>query len=189
MKAVIKTLKITGTQELLSDLKKNGHFAVPEEYHIDDKYTDGIDLYKILTVKVGKSLGLVRNTWQLADNSDINVIPMGIVFAGSPNRHLAGDKEFYKRLPHAEEPLSMPMIDNIGLIVEGYDVSGNLVNPAFELEDLRKPVYLGKNGNITMDKPSSSEYNTPIGYVSSRRTIMLDLSNKTNKYNTPVTKN
>jgi len=40
-----------------------------------------------------------------------------------------------------------------------------------------------------MDKPSPSEFNTPIGYVSSRNTIMLDLSNNVNKYNTPVSKN
>ena len=40
-----------------------------------------------------------------------------------------------------------------------------------------------------MGKPSSSEFNTPIGYVSSRNTIMLDLSNQVNKYNTPVNKN
>ena len=114
---------------------------------------------------------------------------MGIVYAGSPNRHLAGDKEFKKRLPRSEEPLSMPMIDRMGLIIEGYDTSGARVYPTFELEDLRKPVYLGKNGDITMDKPSLSEFNTPIGYVSSRNTIMLDLSNNVNKYNTPVSKN
>ena len=115
---------------------------------------------------------------------------MGIIYAGSPNRHLAGaDKEFHKRLPRAEEFLSMPMVDRMGLILEGYDTNGARVYPTFELEDLRKPVYLGKNGDITVDKPSSSEFNTPIGYISSRNTVMLDLSNQVNKYTTPVTKN
>lgn len=188
MKAVITKIKITGIQELQSDIKEK-HFVVAEEYHIDDKYTDGVDLFKIVTVKQGKSLGEDRNTWQIADNTDINVVPMGLVYAGSPNRHLSGGKEFKKRLPRNEEPLSMPMIDRMGLIIEGYDTSGARVYPTFELEDLRKPVYLGKNGDITMDKPSSSEFNTPIGYVSSRNTIMLDLSNQVNKYNTPVNKN
>lgn len=188
MKAVITKIKVTGIQELQSDIKEK-HFVVAEEYHIDDKYTDGVDLFKIVTVKQGKSLGVDANTWQIADNTDINVVPMGLVYAGSINRHLAGDKEFKKRLPRNEEPLSMPMIDRMGLIIEGYDTSGARVYPTFELEDLRKPVYLGKNGDITMDKPSASEFNTPIGYVSSRNTIMLDLSNNVNKYNTPVRKN
>lgn len=187
MKAVITKLKITGIQEMQSDIKEK-HFVVAEEYHVDDKYTDGIDLFKIVTVKKGKSLGQDRNTWQLADNSDVNVLPMGIIYAGSPNRHLAGDKEFHKRLPRAEEHLSMPPIDRMGLIVEGYDTNNGRVYPAFELEDLRKPVFLGKNGDITVDKPTSSEFNTPIGYISGRNTIMLDLSNQVNKYNTPVTK-
>lgn len=188
MKAIITKIKVTGIQELQSDVKEK-HFAVAEEYHIDDKYTDGVDLFKIMTVKRGKSLGVDANTWQIADNTDINVVPMGLVYAGSPNRYLAGDKEFKKRLPRTEEPLSMPMVDRMGLIIEGYDNSGARVYPTFELEDLRKPVYLGKNGDITMDKPSLSEFNTPIGYVSSRNTIMLDLSNNVNKYNTPVNKN
>ena len=188
MKASITNLKITGIQEMQSDIKEK-NFATAEEYYIDDQYADGVDLFKIMTVKKGKCLGQDRNTWHIADNSDINVIPMGIVYAGSPNRHLAGDVEFHKRLPRAEEHLSMPMVDRMGLIVEGYDVSGNQVYPTFELEDLRKPVYLGKNGAITVDKPSSTEFNTPIGYINSRHTIMLDLSNNTNKYNVPVTKN
>lgn len=188
MKASITNLKITGIQEMQSDIKEK-NFATAEEYYIDDQYADGVDLFKIMTVKKGKCLGQDRNTWHIADNSDINVIPMGIVYAGSPNRHLAGDVEFHKRLPRAEEHLSMPMIDRMGLIVEGYDTNGNQVYPTFELEDLRKPVYLGKNGAITVDKPSSTEFNTPIGYINSRHTIMLDLSNNTNKYNVPVTKN
>lgn len=188
MKASITNLKITGIQEMQSDIKEK-HFVTAEEYYIDDQYTDGVDLFKIMTVKKGKCLGQDRNTWHIADNTDVKVIPMGIVYAGSPNRHLAGNVEFHKRLPRAEEHLSMPMVDRMGLIVEGYDTNGNQVYPTFELEDLRKPVYLGKNGDITMDKPSASEFNTPIGYVSSRNTIMLDLSNNVNKYNTPVRKN
>ena len=189
MKAIITKMKITGIQELQSDIKEK-HFVVPEEYHIDDKYTDGIDLFKIVTVKQGKSLGLDKNTWQLADNTDVNVLPMGIVYAGSPNRHLAGNNvEFHKRLPANEERLTMPPIDRMGLIISTYDTNGKRVYPAFELEDLRKPVFLGKNGDITVDKPSSTEFNTPIGYISSRNTIMLDLSNNVNKYTTPVTKN
>ena len=188
MKISIDKIKITGIQEMISDLKEK-HFVVHEEYHIDDSYKDGIDLFKIVTVKKGKSLGIEANTWQLASNTNAAVIPMGIVFAGSPNRNLTGMKEFHKRLPRDKEHLSMPPIDRMGLIIEAYDSTGSRVFPAFELEDLRKPVYLGKNGDITMDKPSSSEFNTPIGYVSSRNTIMLDLSNNVNKYNTPVSKN
>lgn len=188
MKAVITKLKITGIQEMQSDIKEK-HFAVAEEYWVDDSYTDGIDLFKIVTVKQGKCLGQDANTFHIADNSDVNVIPMGIIYAGSPNRHLAGlDKEFHKRLPRSEEHLSMPMVDRMGIIVEAYDTNNARVYPTFELEDLRKPVYLGKNGDITVDKPTSSEYNTPIGYISSRNTIMLDLSNQVNKYTTPVTK-
>lgn len=188
MKISIDKIKITGIQEMISDLKEK-HFVVHEEYHIDDSYKDGIDLFKIVTVKKGKSLGIEANTWQLASNTVVDVIPMGIVFAGSPNRNLTGMKEFHKRLPRDKEHLSMPPIDRMGLIIEAYDSTGSRVFPAFELEDLRKPIFLGKDGEITVDKPKNTEYNTPIGYISSRNNIMLDLSNVVNKYATAVTKN
>lgn len=188
MKAIINEVKIVGVKEMLSDLKKE-HFVVAEEYYIDDKYVDGVDLYTILTVKEGTVLGQKRNTWHLADNSDVNVLPLGITMAGSINRKLGGVVEFKKRLPRKEEPLSMPPISTMGLIVEAYDVNGKRVHPAFELEDLRKPVFLGKEGKITFDKPSMTEFNTPIGYIASRDTVILDLDNKVAKYNTPVNKN
>ena len=82
----------------------------------------------------------------------------------------------------------MPPIDRMGLIIEAYDSTGSRVFPAFELEDLRKPIFLDKDGEITVDKPISTKYNTPIGYISSRNNIMLDLSNVVNKYATAVTK-
>ena len=114
---------------------------------------------------------------------------MGLAFKGSRNRHLGGLKEFKKFLPANEEILTLPPIDKYGLTIEGYDTNGKRVYPTFELEDLRKPVYLGKQGKITFSKPNSTEYNTPIGYIASRDTIILDLSNTVAKYNTPVTKN
>ena len=55
MKAAITKLKITGIQEMQSDIKEK-HFVVAEEYWVDDSYTDGIDLFKIVTVKKGKCL-------------------------------------------------------------------------------------------------------------------------------------
>ncbi len=122
-------------------------------------------------------------------NTDVNVLPLGVCVAGSVNRHLAGEKEFKKRLPRKEELQSMPCINWLALNVEGYDVSGNRVYPTFELEDLRKPIYLGKNGDITFDKPLVSEYNTPIGYIASSDTIVIDLENRFPKHQTPVTKN
>lgn len=188
MKAIITETKITGVKELLSDLKQL-HFVVAEEYALDDSYTDGVDLYSIMTVKEGKSLGENKNTWHLADNGDVNVLPMGLAFKGSRNRHLSGLKEFKKFLPAKEEILTLPPIDKFGLTIEGYDTNGKRVYPTFEREDLRKPVYLGKQGKITFSKPSSTEYNTPIGYIASRDTVILDLSNTVAKYNTPVSKN
>lgn len=187
MKAAITETKIVGVKEMLSDLKRL-HFAVAEEYALDDSYTDGVDLYSILTVKKGKSLGEDRNTWHLADNTDINVVPMGLAFKGSRDRHLAGLKEFKKFLPAKEEILTLPPIDVYALIIEGYNTNGKRVYPTFELEDLRKPVYLGKQGKITFTKPSSTEFNSPIGYIASRDTIIIDLS-QVNKHNTPVAKN
>lgn len=187
MKATITETKIVGVKEMLSDLKRL-HFAVAEEYALDDSYTDGVDLYSILTVKKGKSLGEDRNTWHLADNTDINVVPMGLAFKGSRDRHLAGLKEFKKFLPAKEEILTLPPIDVYALIIEGYNTNGKRVYPTFELEDLRKPVYLGKQGKITFTKPSSTEFNSPIGYIASRDTIIIDLS-QVNKHNTPVAKN
>lgn len=188
MKAAITEIKITGVKELLSDLKRI-HFVVAEEYALDDSYTDGVDLYSILTVKEGKSLGEKKNTWHLADNTDVNVLPMGLAFKGSRDRHSAGLKEFKKWLPAQEEILTLPPIDIYGLTVEGYDINGKGVYPTFELEDLRKPVYLGKQGKITFSQPSSSEYNTPIGYIASRDTIIIDLSNQVAKHNTPIARN
>jgi len=187
VKTAITETKIVGVKEMLSDLKRL-HFAVAEEYALDDSYTDGVDLYSILTVKQGKSLGEDRNTWHLADNTDINVIPMGLAFKGSRDRHLAGLKEFKKFLPAKEEILTLPPIDVYALIIEGYDTNGKRVYPTFELEDLRKPVYLGKQGKITFTKPSSTEFNSPIGYIASRDTVIIDLS-QVNKHNTPVSKN
>ena len=55
MKISIDKIKITGIQEMISDLKEK-HFVVHEEYHIDDSYKDGIDLFKIVTVKKDKML-------------------------------------------------------------------------------------------------------------------------------------
>ena len=188
MKLAITKTVITGVKGLI-DERNYGHFFTPQEYFIDDSYTNGVDLYKILTVKKGKSLGITANTFHLADNTDVNVLPLGVCVAGSVNRHLAGEKEFKKRLPRKEELQSMPCINWLALNVEGYDVSGNRVYPTFELEDLRKPVYLGKNGNITFDKPLVSEYNTPIGYIASSDTIVIDLENRFPKHQTPVTKN
>lgn len=189
MKAIIKDLKIVGESELISEIKYGARYATNEKFHIDDQYTTGVPKYSIVTVKKGNSNGVEDNTWHIADNTDTNVLPMGIVISGSINRKLAGHVEFKKRLPRPEEIEPLPLINWIELIVEAYDASGNRVSPAFELEDYKKPVFLGKQGKITVDKPTTTEYNTPIGYISSKDRIMIDFVGHSTRYETPVTKN
>jgi len=188
MKATIKKLKFVGEKEGVSEIKY-GHFKTVEEFDIDDKYTDGIDKYTIVTVKKGTANGVEKNTLHIADNNDVDVVPMGIVYAGSVDRKQAGFVEFKKRLPRPQELIPLPLVNWMTIVVEAYDEAGRRVSPAFELEDFGRPVFLGDDGKPTVDKPTLTKYNTPIGYINSNDSIMLDLGNIFPKYHKPVTKN
>ena len=186
MKAIVTKLKIVGEKEGVSEVKY-GHFKTVRESFIDDSYTDGVDKYKILYLKKGKSRGIDTLTWHIADNGDVNVLPCGIAYSGSVGRYVY-DKDYYKVLPAPKEIQPTPQVNWITLMVEGSTTSGEVVDFPFEHDDIQKPIFLGKNGDITVDKPTSSEYNTPIGFISDLDTICLDFGNIFPKHQTPVTK-
>ena len=180
------SIKITGMKEGVSSIKE-GFFKTVREFAVDDQYTDGVDLWTIVTVKVGKQAGIDYPTLQVAKNTDTSVVPMGIIYAGSINKKQV-EGEFYKKLPYTKDKLLLPLLPRVALIVKGIK-AGKEVKHAFEYEDLYKPVFLGANGEIVMEKPTSTEYNTPIGYVADVDCIMLDLEHRTPKFETPVSRN